>query len=476
MKNFLLFLSFLFCIYYSAAQNLVPNPDFEIYGNVPCGWSSSAAVFAAATDSWTSPTQATPDILSTLITPSCPNYSPYSTFPYCNGYQPPHSGNIFAGIYVYDSLYPSYREYIQVQLVQPMDSGHQYKVSMYVSLADNSQFASNNMGVGFSDTVTNVSIQDELGYAPQIIFTDVITDTTTNWVYLTDTIIATAEWQYLIIGNFLNNSLTDIVHINPTVFFDRSYYYIDDVSVEELIVVPTFTAADTSICEKFCTNFMDSSTNNPTSWLWLFPGGTPSTSPDKNPANICYATQGTYDVTLITTNASGSDTLTLTGYITVYPTPLFPIITQVGNILTSSPANSYQWQLNAIDIPGATAQSYTVLQSGNYTVVIGDSIGCVNSASIEVVISGINEVMEDADISIYPNPTNGDFVVEIKNSNADEIQIQITNAIGEVIFFTEEKMIANHIEIDLSNKASGAYIIQITSRKTVVRNKLMLIQ
>jgi PKD repeat protein len=52
-----------------------------------------------------------------------------------------------------------------------------------------------------------------------------------------------------------------------------------------------------------------------------FSGGDPASSTDQNPANICYNVPGIYDVTLITTNGGGSDTLTLSNYITVYTNP-----------------------------------------------------------------------------------------------------------------------------------------------------------
>jgi hypothetical protein len=98
MKKILLSLNLLLFISRVFSQNLVLNPDFEIYGNVTCGWSATAADFAAAIDSWTSPTEATPDIFSTLILSSCTNYQPHSTSIFCNGWQPPHSGNIFCRI------------------------------------------------------------------------------------------------------------------------------------------------------------------------------------------------------------------------------------------------------------------------------------------------------------------------------------------------------------------------------------------
>src|SRR5207342_1238576 len=150
------------------------------------------------------------------------------------------------------------------------------------------------------------------------------------------------------------------------------------------------------------------------SWLWQFPGGDPSSSTDQNPANVCYDIPGLYDVTLITTNANGSDSLTLHNYITVYPTPAIPTITQNGYTLTSSPAEFYQWQLDATDIPGATNQSYDVLQTGFYTVVVSDSNSCKNSTTLYVEITGIDEV-NDGGVSVYPNPSSGSFTVELVN-------------------------------------------------------------
>jgi PKD repeat protein len=90
------------------------------------------------------------------------------------------------------------------------------------------------------------------------------------------------------------------------------------------------------VCEKFCVSFTDQSTNNPTAWQWYFPGGVPASSTLQNPSNICLPTPGTYDVTLITTNINGSDTVTLTDYITVNETPPFPVITQNGLTLLCS--------------------------------------------------------------------------------------------------------------------------------------------
>ena len=66
-------------------------------------------------------------------------------------------------------------------------------------------------------------------------------------------------------------------------------------------------------------NFSDLSSYEPTAWSWSFPGGTPSSSTDRNPAGVTYASPGTYDVRLVARNSSGADTLVRSCAVTVTP-------------------------------------------------------------------------------------------------------------------------------------------------------------
>jgi len=82
-----------------------------------------------------------------------------------------------------------------------------------------------------------------------------------------------------------------------------------------------FEASQTNIMPGTSINFTDLSSGDPTSWTWTFDGGTPGTSPDPNPTNINYATNGTYDVTLEISNGTDNDTETKVGYIIVEDNP-----------------------------------------------------------------------------------------------------------------------------------------------------------
>jgi Zn-dependent metalloprotease len=86
--------------------------------------------------------------------------------------------------------------------------------------------------------------------------------------------------------------------------------------------VTNFSASTTSTCSGIV-DFSDLSTAGPTSWHWDFGDNTTSTS--QNPSHT-YTSNGTYTVVLIASNSYGTDTLTLTNYITVN-LPAAPTVT-----------------------------------------------------------------------------------------------------------------------------------------------------
>jgi len=78
--------------------------------------------------------------------------------------------------------------------------------------------------------------------------------------------------------------------------------------------VAAFSASPRSGKAPLKVQFTDKSTNSPTSWKWSFGDGTYSTA--KSPAHK-YSKAGKYTVSLTVKNAKGSNTKTISGYITV---------------------------------------------------------------------------------------------------------------------------------------------------------------
>jgi hypothetical protein len=260
-------------------------------------------------------------------------------------------------------------------------------------------------------------------------------------------------------------------YINNAVFLSGPYmgYGLPNYSkyVYPNQIQAAIAASDTDLCEKYCIDFFDLSTNTPTTWQWFFEGGSPDTSTLTNPLQICYSDSGLFDVTLIACNNAGCDTVVLADYITVYGTPPAPFITQSGNILMASAAVSYQWQFNAVNIPGATNQSYEITQSGTYTVVITDENGCTNYISIAAEYVGIDAAdTENTSVLIYPNPFYEQLILESGNGFLLHT-VQLHDAIGREIrnysLEGETKFIMSTTEL-----ASGIYFIRINQETTSI--------
>ena len=161
--------------------------------------------------------------------------------------------------------------------------------------------------------------------------------------------------------------------------------------------VADFSASSTTITAGGSINFTDLSTNVPTGWIWTFTGGNPSSSTIQNPTNIVYANPGTYNISLVATNATGSDTETKTGYITVNPSGTFSCDTISNFDLTNHTPSVFTvnngWGYvsghnNFLDI--GKADKYTIIGSnqtidGAYFVFgIGTSSGSGQTTTVTV--------------------------------------------------------------------------------------------
>ncbi len=76
----------------------------------------------------------------------------------------------------------------------------------------------------------------------------------------------------------------------------------DDGSCTYPPLTADFSFSAPSYCQGTTIQFTDLTIGNPDAWSWDFPGGTPSSSTDQNPA-IQYLTDGTYSATLTASNA-----------------------------------------------------------------------------------------------------------------------------------------------------------------------------
>ncbi|MEO8085672.1 MAG: T9SS type A sorting domain-containing protein [Bacteroidota bacterium] len=232
-------------------------------------------------------------------------------------------------------------------------------------------------------------------------------------------------------------------------------------------------SAPNHICPGTCTDFTSLSINAST-FQWSFAGANPGVSTDANPMQICYNSPGQYSVSLIVTNAYGSDTLTLPNFITVYPYPAPQGIAQSGDSLFANQgAVNYQWYYDGNLIPGATDYFYVATQSGSFNVVATDQNGCEVEAVIFDVVAEIQpeEGSGSQELEIFPNPVLENITI-LKSgfSNGEKFNISIYNMIGEKVFIATG---TSENTVDCELLSAGSYWIEVSNNSTSYRSRFV---
>lgn len=204
-------------------QNLVPNPGFEI--NTGCPAQINQVGLATGWGSWA----VTPDYFHACSNSSSPNYGVPSNV---RGYQQPHSGQAYIGLYTFADQFPNMREFVGSQLSQPLTVGRQYFVSIWVCAVEQflSTHASNKIGFRFSTVPFSQANPDTALNNGHVFSTAIISDMA-NWTLFSGTFIADSAYQFIGIGNYFDdaNTLVDSSNSHPT--SNYAYYLIDDICV-----------------------------------------------------------------------------------------------------------------------------------------------------------------------------------------------------------------------------------------------------
>ena len=146
-------------------------------------------------------------------------------------------------------------------------------------------------------------------------------------------------------------------------------------------------------------------------------------------------------------------------------------VTPSGLLLTANQSGaSYQW----LDCPamtpisGAVGQSYTATANGDYAVIINHN-GCTDTSECYTVSSvGIVENDFETDVLIYPNPTDGNFSIDL-GGVYETINVTIRDAGGKLIqskTYTSSQILK--LKLD---EAPGIYAVVIASdsKRAVVK-------
>ncbi len=223
----------------------------------------------------------------------------------------------------------------------------------------------------------------------------------------------------------------------------------DDTTIQVVVTACNVPVANFSfpatICAGQCIDFMDLSTGTPTMWEWTFNGATPSMSSDQNPTQICFPAAGTFDVTLIASNSSGSDTLTTA--VTVSALPVVnagPDVTiTIGESTTLNPAGppgNYVWSpIIGLSCDVCLNPSANPLITTEYTVTVTDANGCSGSDNVIVYVNVVEGI--GVPNAFSPNGDGNNDVLFVKGNGIERMTFSVYNRYGQKVFESTDQTI-----------------------------------
>jgi choice-of-anchor B domain-containing protein len=244
------------------------------------------------------------------------------------------------------------------------------------------------------------------------------------------------------------------------------------IVVQVLAVSPTalFSVDATTGCVPFEVQFTDLSEGTPNTWAWSFPGGTPATSNEQNPA-VTYNEAGTYSVQLSASNAAGTSEVIQSQFIEVADVPSvgFTFDVNGGEVTftnTSQDATSYVWDFGDNSMSTEANPVYTYGGSDSYEVTLEAANDCGFNASTQTVtiqLTGTFDLDESAYVlAAAPNPFEAEVLVNYElRDNFSDARLLVFNVLDEQIASHELDSANGTVALGREIKQSGIYFVRL---------------
>lgn len=243
-------------------------------------------------------------------------------------------------------------------------------------------------------------------------------------------------------------------------------------------------------CAPFEVSFTNLSQNAVTNY-WNFGDG--SGSVQVSPTHT-YVTPGTYNVGLWVYAGTGNDSILITSQIVVNPTPVANFFSYELNQINGGDsvqfadnsvyADSWFWDFgDPASGPDNTSTSQSPLHvftsNGSYDVTlwVTNVYGCADSITQSSMVNvGIEEITNDMQSLVYPNPASDWLEVVIYSNSIKSTIYKLMDLSGRVLLEHSWKLSVglNENRIDLTQLSSGSYVIQLNSEHQEYRVPFMV--
>lgn len=214
-------------------------------------------------------------------------------------------------------------------------------------------------------------------------------------------------------------------------------------------------------------------------------------SPNATNPSLNITNPGTYTLTLVASNASGSATVSHTINVANCTPQVAFILTpsttcaNVENPVTTSAsvvgATSYTWSnvpnsgVFQVNAPGGN-KTYSFSIAGTYTITLKASNASGTNQAVQTIVvdacTGLTESNNAlAAVDVYPNPARDEFKVSLP-LNKEGYHVTLVNVLGSVVFETNTS--SETLNIQVGNQPNGVYFLNVESKDARITRKVVI--
>ena len=143
-----------------------------------------------------------------------------------------------------------------------------------------------------------------------------------------------------------------------------------------------------------------------------------------------------------------------------------PLVTRTGNVLSSNFTTGNQWYFNGAIIPGATGQTYSPVEAGNYQVsVVVNANGCTAiSPNFAFALIALHPDNSEIGLALFPVPASSKLNVVFTAITSGNLTMQLINSAGQ-ISHQETRTIATgpySTQLNVAYLPAGVYVLKLT--------------
>ena len=149
------------------------------------------------------------------------------------------------------------------------------------------------------------------------------------------------------------------------------------------------------------------------------------------------------------------------------------------NTSATGPNPTYLWNFGDGNTSTIANPRNIYSASGPYTVTLTITNDCGSTTftdSILLTVAGIDELLVNGDVNVFPNPSNGEFTIDMELISNSNVSFRVENLVGALVYETQSITIdgAHSETISLGNVPTGVYFVNIRVGDNNLVKKLII--